>query len=382
MAKEPKDYMLAEHSWSGMEVLCPICNKTFRSWYCPKCGLPKNNSAFHSEKDIFYKCGQNHFRHEFGTVNEYQMCGKCRTPNPYNANYCRSCGEIIAKQALDKNGNGWVDLGLSGLWSTDSLPHRFRWNDNTIMHKDYDCEEYCKIRDLYKKSNYGEIGGKDAATHYWGEKWRTPTKEDFEELITKCKWEKHIIPTTNQFALKAIGPNGNSIIFPMESDYSIRFWSSTKENNMKAFALYFHEKIEFESTLTAKQKKRWEFIKSNATRFKVDLSIDEWKYRSFEQCFKMEEEKRKKVYPHYEKTLEKQRKILEAMGDDSHEIEYNRKADLKRLHNLWLTTPIKITISANPDNDIASGTIILKPWRRTACLGIRPVADKKWQGKM
>lgn len=378
MARPVSDNEKAASMWQNMNVQCPICQKTFNSWYCPNCGLPKNNSSYLFFKDKIYYCGFNHFRREFGTVSEYQMCGKCRTPNPYNANYCRSCGENIAKQALDKNGHGWVDLGLSVLWSTDSLSHRFLWNDNTIMHKDYDCEEYRKIVDLYKKTNYGGIGGKDAATHYWGEKWRTPTKEDFEELITKCKWEKHIIPTTNQFALKATGPNGNSIVFPMKSG----FWSSTKENNMQAFALYFHEKIEFESTLTAKQKKRWEFIKSNETRFKVDLSIDEWAYRSSEQRFKMIEEKRKKVYPHYEKTLEKQRKILEAMGDDSHEIEYNRKADLKRLHNLWLTTPIKITISANPDNDIASGAIILTPRRRTNCLGIRPVADKKWQGKM
>ena len=44
-------------------------------------------------------------------------------------------------------------------------------------------------------------------------------------------------------------------------------------------------------------------------------------------------EKRKKIYPQYEKTLEQQRKILDAMGDDSHEIEYNKKADLKRFQN-------------------------------------------------
>ena len=71
------------------------------------------------------------------------------------------------------------------------------------------------------------------------------------------------------------------------------------------------------------------------------------------------------------------------MGDDSHEIEYNKKEDLKRWHNLWLTTPIKIAISANPDNNIASGTMSLKPRSRTLVhLGIRPVADKKWQGKL
>ena len=168
-----------------------------------------------------------------------------------------------------------------------------------------------------------------------------------------------------------------------DSNYGISLWSSTKENNILAYAFHFHEEVKFESTLTAKQKKRREFAKSNETRFKVDLSIDEWLYRSFWEHSKMIEEKRRKIFPQYEKTLEQQRKILDAMGDDSHEIEYNKKEDLKRLHNLWLTTPIKIAISANPDNNIASGTMSLKPRsRKLVQLGIRPVADKKWQGKL
>lgn len=353
-----------------LEAKCPICHKAFQEWYCPLCGLPI--STFHRKRPE-------------DSSSEYQLCDKCNTPNPYGAKYCKNCGENITLHAKDKNGHGWIDLGLSVLWSTDSLQHRFLWNDNTIIYEDNDFKALDEIRDLYKKSNYGEIGGKDAATHHWGEKWRTPTKEDFEELITKCKWEKYIIPTTNQFALKAIGPNGNSIVFPTSGGkasggFSLFLWSSTKENNTHAFALYFHETIEYKSTPTAKQKKRMEFAKSNEARFKVDLSIEEWYCHSFEKHSKMIEEKRKKIYPQYEKTLEQQRKILDAMGDDSHEIEYNKKADLKRFQNLWLTTPIKIT---NLDKDIAGGTMILRSIsRRRVCLGIRPVADKKWQGKL
>lgn len=398
MARSLRDDEIARHNWMDLKVQCPICKNTFDSWYCPNCGLPKNNSAYGIYKENIYHCGPNHFRREIGTVSEYQMCGKCHTPNPYNAKFCRSCGENITKQAIDKNGHSWVDLGLSVLWSTESLSHRFLWNDTTITYENQDYEESRKIRDLYKKSNYGEIGGKDAATHYWGEKWRTPTKEDFDELITKCKWEKYIIPITNQFALKAIGPNGNSIIFPMNNllkdsnygislwSYGISLWSSTKENNiLTAYAFHFHEEVEFESTLTAKQKKRWEFIESNNIRFKVDLSHEEsWSsfYRGIRDYGKRIEEKRRKVFPQYEKTLEQQRKILDAMGDDSHEREANEKADLKRWHHLWLTSPIKITISADPANDIANGTMSLKLRHKTASLGIRPVADKKWQGKL
>ena len=159
MAQELPKYMLAESSWSKMKAQCPVCNNTFSSWYCPNCGLPKNNNAYYEYEGETFYCGSNHFRREIGTVSEYQMCGKCHTPNPYNAKFCRSCGENITKQAIDKNGHSWVDLGLSVLWSTESLSHRFLWNDTTtITYENLDYEESRKIRDLYdlyKKSNYG-----------------------------------------------------------------------------------------------------------------------------------------------------------------------------------------------------------------------------------
>ena len=88
-------------------------------------------------------------------------------------------------------------------------------------------------------NRYGTIQHKDAATHYWGEKWRTPTKEDFEELITKCKWEKYIISTTNQFALKAIGPNGNSIVFPAVGKH---IWGHIQMWNGKQWVSDFKQK--------------------------------------------------------------------------------------------------------------------------------------------
>jgi hypothetical protein len=60
-----------------------------------------------------------------------------------------------------------------------------------------------------------ENDGKDIATIKWGEKWRTPTKEEFEELINNCEWEKIVIPNSQKNALKVIGPNGNHIVLPV-----------------------------------------------------------------------------------------------------------------------------------------------------------------------
>ena len=64
------------------------------------------------------------------------------------------------------------------------------------------------------------------------------------------------------------------------------------------------------------------------------------------------------------------------MGDDSQEIEKNRKEDLKRYHNSWLTTPIKISRSGSKDID-SNGTMRIIPIRKYYKRGIRPVADKK-----
>ena len=387
MARSLSPYKIAESIWRNKRVKCPVCTYlSFDSWYCPNCGLPKNNSEYIIYEDKIYHFGPSHFR-KIGNIEEYKLCSKCYTPNPSDANFCRSCRENIATQARDKNGHGWIDLGLSVLWSAESLPNRFLWNDNTTIFDNHDDKERLRIRELYIKSNRGESEGKDAATSHLGKKWRTPTKKEYEELITKCKWEKYIIPSNNQFALKGIGPNGNSIIFPIdpqyEPNYRFGLWSSTQENNKRAYQFVFSEVAEkVENTLTAKQKKRIEFMKSNDISFKVDVPryfIGSFSsgFRSFENI----EETRKRTYPEYEKVLEQQRKILDAMGDDSQEIENNRKADLKKIHNLWLKSPIKIITSTIQDIDF-NGTIRIISRLKTTPGEIRPVADKKWQGKL
>lgn len=372
MARSPRKDTIAESIWCNTKAICPICKTPITHWYCPNCGVSKNNSGYIIYENELFHCGSTHFNKGVD-IDEYKLCDKCLTPNPNNANYCRCCGENIATRAKDKYGHGWVDLGLSVLWSTESLSSTFLWNDNTpIDYDDYD--KFSEVRELYIKSNCGESGGKDVATYYWGKKWRTPTKKEFEELITMCKWEKYIDPTTAQLALKVTGPNGNFIVFSLSSRYSICLWSSTPEDTRKAYFFHFHENVEFESTLTAKQKKRIEFEQSNAISFKVDLStVGKWPPLS--RMVSPLENERRKIFPHYEATLEKQRKILDAMGDDSQEIENNRKADLKRLHNLWLSTPIKI--SSNIDNGSA-GTLRIRPIYKDMRAWIRPVAEKKW----
>ena len=389
MARNLRDHEMAESIWRQKKVHCPICNTLISNWYCPNCGLPKNNSKYGTYEEVIHYCGPAHFIRDTN-IEEYKLCYKCYVPNPHNANYCRSCGKAITTQARDKDGHGWVDLGLSVLWATESLEHYFRWNDNNIIDRQRHGDD--RDRELskkYLKSNFGEIGGEDAATQRWGEKWRTPTKEEFEELITKCTWTKCLTSDSKSHALKATGPNGNSIIIPVEEGWggehfdkyhlSIAFWTSTslQEDIRKAYAFKFVQKIERIITLTAKQKKAAEFRESNNIRFKVELPFGLLFNHDY---FRIEEEKRRKAFPEYEKTLEQQRKILEAMGDDSQERCDNAKKDKDRFDNLWLTTPIQMHTYTN--EDIPENTPHIRPSRKMWSQMILPVAEKKWKGKL
>lgn len=52
----------------------------------------------------------------------------------------------------------------------------------------------------------------DAAHVQWGGSWRMPTKEELDELTTKCTWERTTQNGLNGY--KFTGPNGNSIFLP------------------------------------------------------------------------------------------------------------------------------------------------------------------------
>ncbi|MBQ7811750.1 MAG: hypothetical protein IJZ70_03515 [Bacteroidales bacterium] len=230
--------------WTSVKAHCPICNKTFTNWYCPTCGLPKKNSKYAIDKghdDSIHNCDKYHFRPEFSQFEDFKLCSKCCTTNPYHARYCRNCGEDITSKAMNKNGHGWVDLGLSVLWSTEELPGCYMWmrlNDNPWM--DISFEEY-KQQDA-----------KDTASYKWGDKWRMPTKEEFEELVEKCTWEKVLVWESRQFppyngkyqklkALKITGPNGNHIlILPNNKNTGISYWTATKSANRDGFAERFY----------------------------------------------------------------------------------------------------------------------------------------------
>ncbi len=63
-------------------------------------------------------------------------------------------------------------------------------------------ETYAKDKDTKLKPEH------DAAQANWKGKWRMPTREEINELRTKCSW------IVTMIGFKVIGPNGNSIFLP------------------------------------------------------------------------------------------------------------------------------------------------------------------------
>lgn len=126
-----------------------------------------------------------------------------------------------------------VDLGLSVKWSTinvgaihpEDYGYYFAWGE---FHQNENCnwetykwcnKDYKSLTKYCVSSEFGTVDNKtvldmqdDAAHMHWGSAWRTPTKEELEELRTQCSWAWE---TKNGVAgFTVIGPNGNSIFLP------------------------------------------------------------------------------------------------------------------------------------------------------------------------
>ena len=65
---------------------------------------------------------------------------------------------------------------------------------------------------IESKGKYYDHEEYDVVENEWGNGWRTPTKEDFEELIEECEWKW--IGNNDAGKYKVEGPNGNYIYLP------------------------------------------------------------------------------------------------------------------------------------------------------------------------
>ncbi|MBO7288118.1 MAG: hypothetical protein J6U85_07805 [Bacteroidales bacterium] len=137
-----------------------------------------------------------------------------------NRIYYRYISELQPKEPLYWSTPSYVDLGL---------PSGLKWAVCNIGA--YSPEEYGK----YYLFGDPQPKRADIASSNWGGNWRTPSKENIEELLNNCTWEWTMLNGVNGY--KVIGLNGNSIFFPAagyhsgSSLYSAgsigEYWSST-----------------------------------------------------------------------------------------------------------------------------------------------------------
>ena len=93
----------------------------------------------------------------------------------------------------------------------------------------------------------------DAAFNLWGDGWRLPTSEEFDELLNKCSWELYTMDGVDGYLITSMvnGYENNSIFLPLTGlrgnqtlyDPKIgvnggRYWSSTLNNGSNQIARY------------------------------------------------------------------------------------------------------------------------------------------------
>lgn len=185
------------------------------------------------------------------------------------------------------DGYDYVDLGLSVKWATYNVGATkpteygdyFAWGENQPKEiYNFGTYKWCKgennsFSTLYKyvrTNTVGSIDNKtelesqdDAATVNWGEGWRTPTKEEQQELLDGCiwKWVKDFGGSGINGNIGISKVNGNSIFLPANgirlreknNTHGIgrygNYWSSSlsQEESMAYIIHYLDEQIVWDS---------------------------------------------------------------------------------------------------------------------------------------
>lgn len=146
-----------------------------------------------------------------------------------------------------------VDLGLSVKWASCNIgaskPEEagglYGWADPTGEETSEDLADYPSV------TPPATICGTqyDIAAANWGEAWRMPTQEEFEELAAGCTWEWTALNGVN--GMKVTGKNGNSIFLPAagsrtgqtvsgQAGQRGNYWSGTLWPGNDNFASYLY----------------------------------------------------------------------------------------------------------------------------------------------
>ena len=164
---------------------------------------------------------------------------------------------LAGKEVLRIGKFNAVDLGLSVLWadcnvggsSESPIGGLYGWGDPSGEKTSQNVKDYLDfVGGLYIKTPQNISGTKyDIATAKWGQGWRMPSKEDWKELIEKCKWTKE--KAFHVYGYRVEGPNGNSIFLPntglrfgdaISNTDAGYYWTSEMAPNESDSACYYY----------------------------------------------------------------------------------------------------------------------------------------------
>ena len=152
------------------------------------------------------------------------------------ANIRKDSHSSIESQSITSQNFEAVDLGLSVLWCSCNLGascstefgHYYAWGEiepsetwhSGLVYK-LEKKRAEEIKNLFGSDTCSYSGNTlfDAASKELGSNWRTPSKNELEELFTQCNWE--LIEISSIKGYKATGPNGNHIFFPLAGHWCI-----------------------------------------------------------------------------------------------------------------------------------------------------------------
>lgn len=131
----------------------------------------------------------------------------------------------------------WGDTEKQGL--TGGSWRNYKWCDGSedTMNK------YCTDTYWGYVDNKTTLDLEDDVAHVlWGDGWRMPTMEEFQELVDKCTWRWLSVEGVNGYRIT--GPNGNKIFMPATSGSPFygeniygNYWSSTLDESSSDNAL-------------------------------------------------------------------------------------------------------------------------------------------------
>lgn len=173
--------------------------------------------------------------------------------------YYTSEGEV-STDAIDGNSTfpgevaEAVDLGLSVKWSSwnfsASKPSDKGLRYNLFASMQDQNQNYNHLTDIFSQLLYNNPhlyeniteADEDIVDYAWGNGWRIPTKDEWQELIDQCTWKEMTVDGVK--GCRVTGKNGNSIFLPYCGDLegykdeyiypnssNTNYWSATMYHN-------------------------------------------------------------------------------------------------------------------------------------------------------